>query len=57
MTEIKIALPEIIHTNQRGCITGRYIRENIRLVEDIIDKKSDDSIIMLLHQEKAFDRV
>ena len=54
---IKIALPEIIHTDQRGCVTGRYIGENIRLLEDIINEKSDDSVIMLLDQEKAFDRV
>ena len=47
---IKIALPEIIHTDQRGCITGRYIGENIRLLEDIINEKSDDSVIMLLNQ-------
>ena len=38
---IKIALPEIIHTDQRGCVTGRYVRENIRLLEDIINEKSD----------------
>ena len=54
---IKIALQEIIHTDHRECITGRYIRENIRLLEDIINEKSDDSVIMLLDQEKAFDRV
>ena len=50
-------LPEIIHTDQRGCIKGRYIGENIRLLEDIINSKSDDSMILLLDQEKAFDRV
>ena len=54
---IKTVLPEIIHTDQRGCIKGRYIGENIRLLEDIINSKSDDSMILLLDQEKAFDRV
>ena len=35
-----------------GSITGRYIGENIRLLRDIINEKSDDSVIMLLDQEK-----
>ena len=54
---IKIVLPEIINTDQRGYIKGRYIGENIRLIEDVIHAKSDDSVILLLDQEKAFDRV
>ena len=37
--------------------TGLCHRENIRLLEYIINEKSDDSVIMLLDQEKAFDRV
>ena len=40
-----------------GSITGKYIGENIRLLRDIINEKSDDYVIMLLDQEKAFDRV
>ena len=35
---IKMALPKIIHTDQRGCVTGRNIGENIRLLEDIINE-------------------
>ena len=54
---IKHIFPEIINTDQRGCIKGRYIGENIRLVEDIIHAKDDESVILLLDQEKAFDRV
>ena len=54
---IKCVLPEIIHTDQRGCIQGRFIGENIRLIEDIVQEKDDDSVVLLLDQEKAFDRV
>ena len=54
---IKHILPEMIYTDQRGCIKGRYMGENIRLVEDIIHAKDDESVILLLDQEKAFDRV
>ena len=54
---IKCVLPEIIHTDQRGCIQGRFIDENIRLIGDIVQEKDDDSVVLLLDQEKAFDRV
>ena len=30
-------LPKIIHENQTGFIKGRYIGENIRLIDDIIE--------------------
>ena len=35
----------------------RLIGQNIRLVEDIINEMDDDKIILLLDQEKAFDRI
>ena len=54
---LKTVMSDVISTDQRGCIANRYIGENIRLVEDIIEEKDDDSVIMLLDQEKAFDRV
>ena len=54
---VKQVLPEIIHTDQKGCIQGRFIGQNIRLVEDIINEMDEDKIILLLDQEKAFDRV
>ena len=54
---LKKVMSGIIHTDQRGCISGHYIGENIRLVEDILQSKDDDSVILLLDQEKAFDRV
>lgn len=54
---LKIALPEIIHTDQKGCLKGRYIGQGIRLMEDIIEKCEEDEVILLIDQEKAFDRV
>ena len=57
---IRKVLPEIIHSDQKGCVSGRYMGENIRLIDDIlfeIENQSPDSIILQLDQEKAFDRV
>ena len=57
---LKSVLPEIIHGDQRGCVPGRYIGENIRLIDDLlfeIENQSENPIILLLDQEKAFDRV
>ena len=54
---LKLVLPEIIHTDQKGCIKGRFIGQNIRLVEDILDQYDEDEVILLLDQQKAFDRV
>ena len=54
---LKTVLPKLIHTDQRGCIKGRYAGENIRLVEDIVETSDDESVILLLDQEKAFDRI
>lgn len=57
---LKTVLHEIIHTDQKGCISGRYIGENVRLVDDLIsmiDKQDEDATFILLDQEKAFDRV
>ena len=57
---LKIVLPEIIHPDQKGCVPGRYIGENIRLIDDIlyeIEEGNMPSSILQLDQEKAFDRV
>ena len=57
---IKKVLHKIINPEQRGCVPGRYIGENIRLIDDIlyhIENESPESIILQLDQEKAFDRV
>ena len=57
---LKSVLHEIIHTDQKGCIPGRYIGENIRHVDDLlfeIENQSEEAILLLLDQEKAFDQV
>ena len=54
---LKKVLPEIIHTDQKGCVANRFIGQNVRLIEDILQENNDDYIFLLLDQEKAFDRV
>lgn len=54
---LKKVLPNIISRDQKGCIKGRLIGENIRLITDIIENCEDDEVILLIDQEKAFDRV
>ena len=34
---IEPTLPNLIHSDQTGFVKGRYIRENIRLIRDIMD--------------------
>ena len=55
---IKKQLPEIIHKNQSGYITGRYIGENIRSILDILDytkAKNLPGFFLFIDFEKAFD--
>ena len=57
---LRKVLPEIIHSDQRGCISGRYIGENIRLIDDLLFEIEQGRLpfsILQLDQEKAFDRV
>jgi exonuclease III len=54
---LKKVLSEIIHTDQTGCIEGRFIGQNVRLIDDIIENSEKDEVILMLDQEKAFDRV
>jgi hypothetical protein len=44
---LKKVLHDIISVNQQGCIPGRFIGRNIRLLEDIINEKDDDSVILI----------
>ena len=51
-------LPKLIHTNQTGFISGRYIGQNIRLLSDIMefsDSKKFPGILLFVDFEKAFD--
>ena len=54
---LKIVLPRIIHLDQKGCVKGRFIGHNIRLIEDMMDSCENEEVILLLDQQKAFDRV
>ena len=54
---VKHVLPFIISTDQKGCIQGRLIGQNIRLIEDVINEMDDENVVLLLDQQKAFDRV
>ena len=54
---LKIVLPEIIDVDQSGCIKGRKIGHNIRLIEDVLESMDDENLILLIDQQKAFDRV
>ena len=57
---LKLVLNEIISNEQKGCIPGRFIGDNIRHIEDLlyeIENQSENSLILMLDQEKAFDRV
>ena len=57
---LQVALGEIISADQTGYIKGRYIGENIRVIDDIITYTSLNNVngyILLLDFEKAFDTV
>ena len=57
---LKIVLPKIIHTDQKGFVKGRNISEANRMIQDIIeyiDNEDEEGIILFLDQQKAFDRV
>ena len=53
-------IPNIIHANQSGFVKGRYIGENIRLIQDIMEKlkiTKQSGLLLLLDFEKAFDSI
>ena len=57
---IKTILPNIIHSDQKGFIKGRFIGENTRLIYDIIEacnRKKIEGVIILIDFEKAFDSI
>ena len=57
---IKPVLPGIISESQSGYIKGRYIGENIRLVQDVIQyakKFKKQGILLFLDFQKAFDSI
>ena len=55
---MKKVLPSIISCDQVGYLKGRYIGQNIRLIEDVIEKCENESgIVAFLDFEKAFDSI
>jgi exonuclease III len=55
---IKKVIPDIINTDQTGFIKGRYIGENVRTINDVIEKvnkANEKGIIFFSDFEKAFD--
>ena len=57
-TRIETSLPSLIHCNQTGFIKGRYIGQNIRLLDDLMnftDVNKIPGILLFIGFEKAFD--
>ena len=57
---LKQILAKLIHENQKGFLSGRYIGENTRLVYDILnytEQYNKPGILLLVDFEKAFDSV
>ena len=57
---LKKVLPSVIHEDQSGFISGRYIGENIRLFIDVLHYfKINDipGLVLSIDFEKAFDKV
>ena len=55
---MELILTKLIHTDQSGFISGRYIGQNIRLLSDIMkfsDSKKFQGIFLFVDFEKAFD--
>ncbi|KAL9974171.1 hypothetical protein ACROYT_G011182, partial [Oculina patagonica] len=57
---IRKYLPNVINNDQTGFIKGRFIGENIRLIDSIIryaKEKNIPGLLLFLDFEKAFDTV
>ena len=55
---IEPSLPSLIHSDQTGFIKGRYMGQNIRFLDDLInftDVNNTPGILLFIHFEKAFD--
>ena len=53
-------IPSVINPDQSGFVSGRYIGENIRFIEDLVekfDREEREGLILQLDFEKAFDSV
>ena len=59
-SRLQCALKEIISGDQTGYIKGRYIGENVRIIDDIVTYTTitnTEGYVVLLDFEKAFDMV
>ena len=57
-TRIEPMLPHLIHADQTGFIKGKYIGENIRLINDLMEQTNATKIpgvLLALDFRKAFD--
>ena len=55
---IKLVLPNLINHDQAGFVKGRFIGENIRLIDSIIQyatEKNIPGLLLFIDFEKAFD--
>ena len=59
-SRIKNVLPALIHSDQSGFMKERFIGQNIRLINDILDQtklQNVSGILLQLDFRKAFDTV
>ena len=57
---LKVFLPNLINNDQTGFIKGRFIGENIRLIDSVIcyaKEKNIPGLLLFLDCEKAFDTI
>ena len=57
---LKVFLPNLINNDQTGFIKGRFIGENIRLIDSVIcyaKEKNIPGLLLFLDFEKAFDTI
>ena len=57
---LKNVLHKLVHSDQRGFMTGRYIGENVRLIYDILsytDTHNIPGLLLFIDFEKAFDSI
>jgi exonuclease III len=55
---LKTILPDIISSDQAGYLPGRFIGQNIRIIEDVLfytERENKPGIILTIDFEKAFD--
>ena len=57
---IKTKLPELINEHQTGFVSGRYIRDNLKLIRDMIaylKEKNLAGLLLNIDFDKAFDSI